>query len=180
MGKLSGREVGSCVLGISAALFALLFAVGPAFGAGHRSRGALESREARQAQGKRRSQEKAARKACLTGDHSTGVSILADLFIEYKNPIYVFNQGRCLEQSSRFKEAIARFEEFLRIGETSTLDPDDRAAAEKHIEDCRAKLPDEDKPQAMAPQPLPQELRINNAPVVVVLQFLLVIFRLSS
>jgi hypothetical protein len=160
MSKLSGRIVSSRFLGISSAILALLFTVGPAFGAGHRSRGARQSQEGRQ------SQEKAARKACLTGDYNSGVAILADLFIEYKSPVYVFNQGRCLEQNSRYKDAIARFEEFLRIGETATLEPDDRAAAEKHIADCKAKLPDRDKPQAMAappfvqplPQPMPQPI----------------------
>jgi hypothetical protein len=112
----------------------------------------------RQSQDNRQSQEKAARKACLTGDYNNGVSILADLFVESKDPVYVFNQGRCLEQSSRFKDAIARFEEYLRMGETAKLDPADRAAAQKHIEECKAKVADEDKAQVAAPQPLAQPM----------------------
>jgi hypothetical protein len=121
-----------------------LLLTAPAFGAGHGSSGA------------RQSQEKAARKACLTGDYNTGVSILADLFIEHTTPVYVYNQGRCLEQNSRYKDAIARFEEFLRIGETSPLDPADRDSAQKHIEDCKAKLAEENKSLVVAPQPVPQ------------------------
>jgi hypothetical protein len=124
-----------------AALFVLLLAA-PALGAGH------------QPTGNRQSQEKAARKACLTGDYATGVSILADLFVEHTTPVYVYNQGRCLEQNSRYKDAIAKFEEYLRIGETATLDPADRASAVKHIEDCKAKIAEENKSQVVAPQPV--------------------------
>ena len=148
MSKPSGRIVESHALGISALLFTFLLSIEPAFGAGHRSRGD------RQSQDDLRSQENAARKACLTGEYANGVSILADLFIAYKNPTYVFNQGRCLEQNSRYKDAIARFEEFLRLAD----DPAGRAAAQKHIEDCKAKLPDEDKAEPMAPPPLAQPL----------------------
>ena len=45
------------------------------------------------------------------------------------------------------------------MGETAKLEPADRAAAQKHIEDCKAKLTDEDKAQVVAaPQPLPQAI----------------------
>ena len=87
------RIIRSRIGGILAALFALLLTA-PALGAG------------RQSSGNRQSQEKAARKACLTGDYATGVSILADLFVESKDPLYIFNQGRCMEQNSRYKDAI--------------------------------------------------------------------------
>jgi hypothetical protein len=40
-------------------------------------------------------QERAARKACLSGDYAKGVEILSDLFIDTKDPVYLFNQGRC-------------------------------------------------------------------------------------
>jgi hypothetical protein len=131
-----GLVVGPTFLRISVALFVFLVSAECALAVGGQSRG------------DRQSQEKAARKACLTGDYATGVSILADLFVERKDPIYIFNQGRCLEQNSRYKDAISRFEEFLRMGETSTLNPDDRASGQKHIDDCKAKLPAEDKPKA--------------------------------
>ena len=143
MSKCPRRIIRSRVGEILAALFALLLTA-PALGA------------SRQSSGNRQSQEKAARKACLTGDYTNGVSILADLFVEHTDPIYVYNQGRCLEQNTRYKDAVARFEEYLRIGETSTLDPADRSSAEKHIEDCKAKLAEENKPQVVAPQPISQ------------------------
>jgi tetratricopeptide (TPR) repeat protein len=129
---------------VSTAAFAVLVAQ-PTLGA------------SRQSQIKRQEHEKAARKACLTGDYTSGVSILADLFVEHQDPAYIFNQGRCLEQNSRYKEAIARFEEFLRIAETSNTDADGRALAQRHIADCKLKLSEEEAPQA--PQTSTQPLR---------------------
>lgn len=84
---------------------------------------------------KTRAQEKAARKACLIGDYKQGVSILADIFVETGNPVVIFNQGRCYEQNQRYGEAIAKFEEFLRL----RVPRDAKAIAEKHIAECRDK-----------------------------------------
>jgi len=134
MSSCSSRIVNPLLFGSVAALIPLLFIATPAFGAG------------------RQAEEKAARKACLNGDYTKGVAILSDLFVETKEPTYLFNQGRCFEQNLRYREAIARFEEYLRMGETMKLDSADRAAAEKHIADCKARLPeDPDKTQALAP-----------------------------
>jgi hypothetical protein len=86
------------------------------------------------------SQEQAARKACLNGDYAKGTSILSDLFIQSSgNPVFIFNQARCFESNRRYEDAVARFEEFVRTAEASTagLTPDDKAAAEKHIADCK-------------------------------------------
>ncbi len=102
----------------------------------------------------RQAQEKAARKACLSGDYSKGISILADLFVDTRDPDHVFNQGRCFEQNLQYREAIGRFEEYLRLGETVKLNSADRATAEKHIADCKARLP-EDPKQALATAPQP-------------------------
>lgn len=79
--------------------------------------------------------ERAARKACLSGDYVKGVSILSDLFVDTKDPTYIFNQARCFQQNRRYEDAVARFQEFLRTG--PDLDPSDKAAAEKHIADCQ-------------------------------------------
>lgn len=89
----------------------------------------------RQAQDSRQAQEKAARKACLSGDYATGISILSDLFIDTKDPTYIFNQARCFQQSKRYDDAIARFQEYLRAA--PNVDVADKAAAEKHIADCQ-------------------------------------------
>jgi hypothetical protein len=101
----------------------------------------------------RQAQEKAARKACLSGDYAKGVSILTDLFIDSKDTNYIFNQGRCFEQSRRYDDAIGRFQEYLRAG--TRLDPADKASAEKHIADCQDLLAKQTgKPAAnVAPAP---------------------------
>jgi hypothetical protein len=86
----------------------------------------------------RDAQEKKARKACLSGDWAKGVDLLSDLFVETRNPSFIFNQGRCLEQSSRYAEAIGKFREYLRVAVSDTAEA--RASAERHIADCEALL----------------------------------------
>src|SRR5664279_1677313 len=76
----------------------------------------------------KQSQERAARKACLTGDYAKGVAILSDLFIELRDPTFLFNQGRCFEQNRRYEDAIARFEEYLTVP-GGNLSAEDRAEA---------------------------------------------------
>jgi hypothetical protein len=94
--------------------------------------------------------ERAARKACLTGDVDKGVDILADLFLDTRDINHIFNQGRCLEQNRRFEEAISRFQEFLVKGKD--LSEEERTDARKHIELCRNSLPK----AARAPANLPE------------------------
>lgn len=86
----------------------------------------------------RQARERAARKACLAGDAAKGVEMLAELFVETKDPTYIFNQGRCFEQNRLYRDAAARFEEYLRSADTQ-LRAEDRAAAQKHIVDCQEK-----------------------------------------
>ena len=100
-----------------------------------------------------------ARRACLSGDYERGVSILTDLFVRTKQPDWVYNQGRCLEQNARYEEAILRFEEYLRLTKGSKAQ--DRAAAEDHIAECRSKLvkteqivPPPTRPETMTPPPV--------------------------
>jgi hypothetical protein len=129
----------------------------------------------------RQAQERAARKACLTGDYTKGVAILSDLFVNIKDPVYIFNQGRCFEQNRRYEDAIARFEEYLRTAANTKLDDSDKAAAEKHITDCKellaqltghpvapppaseASLPPP-PPVAPAPAPSPPVVEVQPAP----------------
>ena len=98
-------------------------------------------------------QERAARKACLSGDYNAGVTLLSDLFVDTKDPTYIFNQGRCFEQNHRYEDAVSRFEEYLRVPDAN-LSAADRAVAEKHIVDCKDRLPDQSsKSQASSPVP---------------------------
>lgn len=103
--------------------------------------------------GGRQAEERSARMACLTGDYTKGVAILAKLFIDTEDPTYLFNQGRCFEQNRRYEDAIARFEEYLRTSE-GRANATDRAAAEKHIADCNERLPDQAR-RAQPPAPAP-------------------------
>jgi len=105
----------------------------------------------------RQSRERLARKACLTGDYAKGVDILSDLFVDTRDPTYIFNQGRCLQQNRRYEDAIARFEEYLRAPD-AMLGPEDRAAAEKQIAECKSKLPKDRPDSPIQPAPQPQTL----------------------
>jgi hypothetical protein len=96
--------------------------------------------------------ERAARKACLSGDYAKGVEILSDLFIDTKDANYIFNQARCFEQNNRCEEAVSRFREYLR--KASSLGAEDKADTEKHIADCQALLGQKTVPEpkvAVAP-----------------------------
>ena len=87
----------------------------------------------------KQAREGAARAACLDGNYTEGVAILTKLFIETKDPTYIFNQGRCFEQNRQYEGAIARFQEYLRAGRKS-LEVNDKDEAEQHISDCRGML----------------------------------------
>jgi hypothetical protein len=84
------------------------------------------------------SKERAAKKACLTGDTAKGVELLADLFIDTGDLNYIFNQGRCFEQNRRYEDAVGRFREYLVKG--SHMSDDAKADAEKHIAICQSYL----------------------------------------
>jgi len=60
------------------------------------------------------SKERAAKKACLVGDVEKGVGMLADLYVDTNDPVYLYNQGRCFEQNGKNAQAVLRFKEYLR------------------------------------------------------------------
>ena len=104
------------------------------------------------AEGKPTSREKAAKKACITGDVSKGIDLLGDLFVETNDPVHIFNQGRCFEQNHRWSEAIDRFREYLR--KAPKLTTTEKSQVDNHISECeaeQAKL----APLPLAPPPLP-------------------------
>jgi hypothetical protein len=78
--------------------------------------------------------ERAAKKACLTGDPVKGVELLTDLFIDTNDPTYLFNQGRCYEQNNQFENALGRFREYLRKAKQSS--EADKGEAKAHIAEC--------------------------------------------
>ncbi len=96
------------------------------------------------------SKERAARKACLLGDVAKGTEILADLYLDTKNPTHIYNQGRCFEQNGQNEQAILRFREYLR--KTEHLPADEVAKVEKKI----AELQEKDKARTVTPVVTPQ------------------------
>jgi hypothetical protein len=95
----------------------------------------------------REARDRAAKRACLNGEPNKGVQILTDLFIDTKDPTYIYNQGRCYEQNSRYEEAIGRFREYIRkVSGTTDADKADIASAEKHIADCENLLGKQGQP----------------------------------
>ncbi len=93
--------------------------------------------------------EKAAKKACATGDFAKGVDILADLFVDTNDFAYVYNQARCYQQNNRWEQAISRFREYLR--RAKDISESDRAETERQIADCEGSL---GKTAQMAPPPV--------------------------
>ncbi|HEX7508685.1 MAG TPA: hypothetical protein VF550_18075 [Polyangia bacterium] len=107
---------------------------------------------------KRTTMEKAAKKACITGDVRKGIDLLGDLYVETNDATYIFNQGRCFEQNHLWSDSIDRFKEYLR--KVPDLTAKEKANVDRHITDCeveQAKLaPPTAAPIAPpAPAPLP-------------------------
>jgi len=82
--------------------------------------------------------EKMAKKACATGDFVKGVDLLADLFVDTNDYLYVYNQGRCYQQNNRWEQAIGRFREYLR--KAKDIPEGDRAETERQIADCEMSM----------------------------------------
>jgi tetratricopeptide (TPR) repeat protein len=88
--------------------------------------------------GSQENKERTARLACLSGDYATGVKLLSELFLDTKDSNYVFNIARCFQQNHRYDDALAHFQEYLRVNRR--ISSADRAAAEKHIAECQELL----------------------------------------
>jgi hypothetical protein len=86
----------------------------------------------------REEKERAAKKACLTGDPVAGVVILTDLYLDSGDPTYLFNQGRCFEQNRRYEDAIGRFREYLE--KAKNLSAEEKADTQRHIATCQSYL----------------------------------------
>lgn len=103
----------------------------------------------------RQAQERAAKKACLAGDPAKGVEILAELYVDTNEIVYIFNQGRCFEQNRKYDDAIGRFREYLVKGEN--LSAEEKAVAQKRIEACESYLPKSAPPPTVVAPPVVQE-----------------------
>jgi hypothetical protein len=81
---------------------------------------------------------RAAKKACLSGDYAKGVGLLAELYVDTNDPMFIFNQGRCFEQNGRYEDAVTRFREYQRklVDAGRASDPE----ADRHVTECSAML----------------------------------------
>jgi tetratricopeptide (TPR) repeat protein len=93
--------------------------------------------------------EKAAKKACATGDFAKGVDLLADLYVESNDISWVYNQGRCYQQNNRWEQAISRFREYLR--KAKDISDSERAETERQIAECELSM---GKTSQVAPPPV--------------------------
>jgi hypothetical protein len=121
---LQDRNDGGKSLAISLGVV-LFLSMSPAQGASERSRHSSAA-----------AKEKAAKRACITGEVKTGIEILGDLYVNTGDATYVFNQGRCFEQNHRFEDAIDRFREYLRKIPDASVE--EKSSANAHIADCEA------------------------------------------
>jgi tetratricopeptide (TPR) repeat protein len=92
--------------------------------------------------------KRAAKKACLTGDHAKGVALLAEIYVDTNNPIYLFNQGRCYQQNGMYEDAVLRFREYQRKNADAggARDPE----AERQIAECQSLLDKQKAEEAKA------------------------------
>ena len=104
--------------------------------------------------------ENSARKACIVGDYAKGVDILADLFISARNPVYIYNQGRCFQQNHQWQAAIDRFKEYLR--NAKNLSDSEIAQVNAYIAECEEPLRAE---AVVSDDPPPAPLVSDPAPV---------------
>ena len=80
-------------------------------------------------------------------------SFSSKLFVDTKDPTFIYNQGRCFEQNLRYEEAIGRFQEYLRAGKK--LSKNEQADAQKHIADCKGLIASQPQPAVTAPAAAP-------------------------
>ena len=85
--------------------------------------------------------ERRARTACLGGDYAKGVQVLSELFVATLDATFIYDQGRCFQQNRRYEDAIARFQEYLRVERKFAKSA--KAEAQKHIDECKDLLASE-------------------------------------
>jgi hypothetical protein len=100
--------------------------------------------------------ERAAKKACITGDVRKGIDLLGELYVDTNDATYIYNQARCFEQNHRWQDAVDRFKESLR--KMPDLSAKDKTDVERHIADCEAQQGKVPAPSAVAlPTPAPAQ-----------------------
>jgi hypothetical protein len=96
---------------------------------------------------------RAAKKACLVGDVDKGAEILADLYVDTNDAMYIYNQGRCFEQNGKGDQAVLRFKEYLR--KARSISQAETDAVLKKIEELQSAAGKHEAQPAPAPSPAP-------------------------
>lgn len=106
-----------------------------------------------------------ARIACLAGDWQKGVRLLAEVYVATKEPTWLYNQGRCYQQSNQGPMAITRFRDYLRVAppESPLV-----AKAKAYIAEIEGDMKKNEPAPAPAPAPAPgPTIVVQPAPVQV-------------
>lgn len=79
--------------------------------------------------------ERKARVECAAGDYAEGVRLLAELWVATGDATFLYNQGRCYEQSGQNNLAVSRFREYLR--KAPALPAEDVQAVNRRIDELQ-------------------------------------------
>jgi hypothetical protein len=94
-----------------------------------------------------------AKKACIAGELQKAIPLLADLYTDTNDPIWIFNQGRCYQQNAEPTKASSRFKEFLRKYQGSQDDEIVRNA-QKYINEIDTEVQQKQAAAAAAAAPV--------------------------
>ena len=118
----------------------------------------------------RDSRAKQAKAACAAGDAAKGDRLLGELYAATQDPIWIFKQGRCLQQNKQPAQALARYQEYLGKAKTAAKDAaatTSIAEAEGYIKELEAAATAENKtPAPSEPAPAGVESPVEQAPPV--------------
>jgi tetratricopeptide (TPR) repeat protein len=96
---------------------------------------------------------------CAAGNTTLGIRLLAEVYAKTNNAVLVYNQGRCYEQNNMREQAIARFEEYLRID--TSLSQEEIVELQARIEKLQAAI---DVATAAPPSHLASPIPILSSP----------------
>jgi len=79
--------------------------------------------------------ERKARVECAAGNYAEGVRLLAELWVATRDAGFLYNQGRCYEQSGQNDLAASRFREYLR--KAGSLPAEEVEAVNRRIDELQ-------------------------------------------
>jgi tetratricopeptide (TPR) repeat protein len=100
-----------------------------------------------------------AKTACLAGRTDRGIELLAELYAETNDPTYIYNQGRCYQQTGKPREALTRFREYLRKAPTASAE--DKALVQGYIAELEEQIKTTPAPDLSARQPADNQVLVS-------------------